>query len=1285
MNPGFEDISTCPTNYEGICDMYADFWSCASLGTCDLFNPCGNPSMVGVPDNAQGTQLPHSGYGYAGFLCNWPTIDEYREYLTIQLSQPLVAGTWYQVSYYLSLAEMACGIEEVGVYFSTTPVYANNWTYMNLNPQVESHFGFIDEQEGWQYVGGCFLAEGGEQYMLIGNFHPDADTPMDPDCFDGPYTYYYIDDVAVVEGYPDDEIDFDLGGPITECFSYEIDPGEDGPLFIWSDGSNAPTLTVVESGVYTVTVSDGCNEQIDSVEVTINGNFPPIDLGVNVVTLCQGDEYPIELNPEYAEYTWNDGSHATEYTITTTGTYSVTLDDGCATSTDLVTVNVIDPPPDLDLGDDTSLCTGDEITFDFDPDAGDYLWQDGSTSASMTIYSAGTYALTISNPCGLTSDAITLIEQQVPEIDLGPDQQTLCEGEAIVFNIDPDAGEIYWQDGDTDPHYEITHPGIYTVEITNDCGFASDHIEVSVWPSPIVELGPDTVLCPGQSYILTTPVSPGSYEWQDHSSADTFLVTHPGEYTLAISNICGTAFDSVDIQYQTPIPPIHLGADFSLCPGEQTVLYAQTPNAQWQWQDGSIADSMVVTGPGIYYLTAFTTCDQQSDTVVVDINLLPPALDLPVQIVLCQGQTDTLETQVSGVNYLWNDQSTSAVLPVSVPGIYSVTISNNCGSDQDSVEVIDGGPAPDVDLGIDTTICPGDQFTLNPGSSDVTSWLWSDGSTLDHLFISSPGQVIVQASNDCGLATDTLNITLLAGIPPLDLGSDTALCAGETLVLSISIPDISIEWSDGSDGTNYLVSAPGTFYATIENTCGQNADTILVQSSPAIPLLDLGPDQMLCPGEVIEIVPGISGVSYEWQDGSTDSTFTTTQQGTVILSIHTICGTATDTLQIIENTTGPQLSLGPDIHACEGESVTVHPGLLGVQFLWQDGSTGVDFTATESTTVILQVSNNCGVAKDTMQITINGTAPSPDLGPDTLLCDGATLLLASQADGLTDILWQDGTDSLNFLVTAPGIYTIEESNPCGSGSDTINISYLVKPLPFNLGPDTILCPGEELLLIAPVTTNMIMWQDGSIGPTYSAFESGTYSLTISNMCGQQTDSLRLTMDDTQPEIDDTHSIPWCPGQEVSLDVSQSFPATYLWDNGSDEPVLVVHEAGTYSVDVFTPCHTTNGHFVISPSEECFTSSEIYIPNVFSPNGDQINDVFTLTVGDQVQVLSATCQIFDRWGNQVFLSHAFPFEWDGSAHGIMMQPGVFTYIIGLLYTSGSTTSTTTFNGDLTLIR
>lgn len=272
-NPSFEDLSYCPNDISLICSGIATPWQCGTLGTCDYFHSCATVLWAGVPVSDLGYQLTHTGEAYAGVICRWQT-NNYREYLLVQLNAPLVADVWYNVSFYVSLADQSCGIEKIGAYLSVISPYQDINTQLDFIPQVESNGGYITDTKNWVLISGCFQAEGGEKFLTIGNFHPDSETPFTPSCnqnldyFD--HAYYYVDDVGVTVQNNADGFPVDLNGPVKACLSYKIDPAlDENYSYSWSDGSHDPTLIVNETGTYTLTVTHGCIVSTDSIDVTI--------------------------------------------------------------------------------------------------------------------------------------------------------------------------------------------------------------------------------------------------------------------------------------------------------------------------------------------------------------------------------------------------------------------------------------------------------------------------------------------------------------------------------------------------------------------------------------------------------------------------------------------------------------------------------------------------------------------------------------------------------------------------------------------------------------------------------------------------------------------------------------------------------------------------------------------------------------------------------------------------------------------------------------------------------
>ncbi len=197
-NPGFEYYTTCPNTASQI--AHAVPWTTPTAGSPDYFNACDTtPNNVGVPANGFGTEPAHSGNGYAGIRCYTPTPhDNYREYLEVPLTSPLVAAAVYEISFYASLADpFKYAIENLDAYLSVGavgPFFTN--VHLLLNPQVTNPTGMITNKAGWRQVSGLYTASGGESHLIIGNFRSDVATNsqnVGGICC----SYYFIDDVSV--------------------------------------------------------------------------------------------------------------------------------------------------------------------------------------------------------------------------------------------------------------------------------------------------------------------------------------------------------------------------------------------------------------------------------------------------------------------------------------------------------------------------------------------------------------------------------------------------------------------------------------------------------------------------------------------------------------------------------------------------------------------------------------------------------------------------------------------------------------------------------------------------------------------------------------------------------------------------------------------------------------------------------------------------------------------------------------------------------------------------------
>lgn len=205
-NGDFEQHSGCPTAFSQI--LLAVPWMNPSTnsdttGSPDYYNQCAPNSTCNVPNNYLAYQPAHSGVAYSGFYLWQLNLDSVREYIEAPLTSTLIANSCYHFEMYVNLAD-SCQytVDNISVYFSDTAITGiNNYYPLPFNPQINNLAGSIFDTLSWMLVSGDYIAQGGENYLIIGNFNDDAstDTILVNSAVGEPFVYVFIDDVSLIQ------------------------------------------------------------------------------------------------------------------------------------------------------------------------------------------------------------------------------------------------------------------------------------------------------------------------------------------------------------------------------------------------------------------------------------------------------------------------------------------------------------------------------------------------------------------------------------------------------------------------------------------------------------------------------------------------------------------------------------------------------------------------------------------------------------------------------------------------------------------------------------------------------------------------------------------------------------------------------------------------------------------------------------------------------------------------------------------------------------------------------
>jgi hypothetical protein len=181
----------------------------------------------------------------------------------------------------------------------------------------------------------------------------------------------------------------------------------------------------------------------------------------------------------------------------------------------------------VDLGNDTTLCQGESLALNAAVPGGSYLWNDGVTTASRNITSAGNFAVTVTAQGCSSSDQINVTVNPVPVVDLGPDV-VVCPGATATFDATVPGGTYLWNTGSTAASITMGTPGTYSVQVTVGGCSASDAVVLSNFSLQSANLGPDLSICAGQSQQIGLDIPGATYLWNTGATSDSIAVSTAG-------------------------------------------------------------------------------------------------------------------------------------------------------------------------------------------------------------------------------------------------------------------------------------------------------------------------------------------------------------------------------------------------------------------------------------------------------------------------------------------------------------------------------------------------------------------------------------------------------------------------------------------------------------------------------------------------------------------------------------------------------------------------------------
>ena len=1085
--------------------------------------------------------------------------------------------------------------------------------------------------------------------------------------------------------------------------------GSTAPLtFTWSPATGLsstnilnPIATPTTTTTYTLTATQGSCTSQDQVIVTVN---PTPTITGTSQTFCPGSSVTLNATgtPSGGAFLWTPGGQTTNSITVSpaaTTTYNVQYTVGsCSATSNNITATQING---LDFVNtqapgNSSICEGQSLTvYGQVYELG--LTEATGQAAGITVQVG--LSTTNTNPATWPPSAWSSATYN-PLSLVNPNND---EYQATFNNLIP--GTYYYA-------YSYTFNGctVYGGYNTTGGGFWNGTSNLNgvvvVNPNITPSFAPIAAICSGSAFpaLPTTSTNNITGTW---SPAPNNLQTTTYTFTPT-AGLCALPTTTSVVVNALPTISIANAANTTVLNCNQTSIgLSAVGTGSFAWANGvipiSTGSSISVTSPGTYTLGIL---DQNGCAATTNITITQD-ITLPIasistspntQVLTCSTPSITLNGS-GGNTYTWSNGtaniSTTNAATITTPGTYTLAATGLNGCIDTEVIIITQNITPPVALiqnitGTNSLNCNTTSILLN--ASGGASYSWSNGTTTlgnsSNLTVTAAGTYTVTATGANGCTdTETITINSIANTTPV-FNAIAPICAGG----SFTLPSNSTNGVNGSWSPNPNFNSTTTYtFTPVLGSCA-NPVTLTVVVNP-YPVINAQNDT-ICAGSVGTITTqvSISGGTYSWApllnnlaNLSISPSFTNSYQ-----VIYTVAGCADTAFASIIVKPVPVVST-QNASICNGQSgtITATANLANGSFLWSNGSSNSTQTlspiATTNYTVVYTL-DGCSSIPATATITV---LPVPTINVNNqTVCAGNTATLTATANPSGTYYWgpnaSAGNNSFAFVPTQDTIIAVYNVlNGCFS--DTVYAQVSVNPLPVSTFTASVNqgCVPITVVFNPDITNyDSYAWESNNqnIGVnfplTYDFNSAGTFNISLTttlNGCTSTSSLANPVIVDAYPvaAFEPSSDMFTEPNQGLSFWNNSSGAQSYFWDfgdgatsnelapfhifnNGENEGITVTLVAASN-----LGCTDTATYLI-----EFDPGLVYYIPNTFTPDGDQYNQVFKPIFTYGIDVNNYLFEVFDRWGELIFESKNPAIGWDGTygPNGNQCQNGTYIYRI-----------------------
>jgi gliding motility-associated-like protein len=626
--------------------------------------------------------------------------------------------------------------------------------------------------------------------------------------------------------------------------------------------------------------------------------------------------------------------------------------------------------------------------------------------------------------------------------------------------------------------------------------------------------------------------------------------------------------------------------------------------------------------------------------------------------------------------YLWSTGATTQTVTGLGAGIYSVTVTDAFACTKNVFfqitepdEILNNAVVTDIGCNTGNT---GSITTTVTGGVSPYSYAWSNGATTSSVSGLAAGvySLTVTDANGC---IKNYSYTINAFPAVSFTTSATQATCGQpngsvTVTVTSGTPPYTYQWSPNvSSGSSANNLAAGNYTVTVTDANGCSDTQTITVTEIATFTLTTQTTPVGCTGTgataTVNVIGGTGPFTYQWSpSGGNNQTATNLNPGIYTVTVTDGAGCTLTATVTIDPYTPMSLTVSGTPAFCDNANsgtatVFVSGGNAPYTYLWSNGATtsALNNLAPGTYTVTVTDASSC---TETISVSVSQNPQVfVSITGNNDLCEGQSTTLTanpSGGSGGNQYLWSSGGNSPSVNVTPPPgitVYTVTVTDATGcTATATLVVNVTSYPV-LTLSGDVTICHGESTVLTAygaltyEWTPPAGLDNPNSATPVASPSATTTYTVTGANGNCASTASLTVTVSPDVIAAATADTTKGFPPLTVNFTNQSTGGTSYLWTFGDGNTSTLTDPQHT-----FTQPGVYNVQLVVTNSDGCTDTlnirieveltSAFSIPNVFTPNNDGKNDLFSFT---EEGITEVKAEIFNRWGDKIY-------DWNKPGHG-----------------------------------